>query len=186
MELIGLMSKKKLRPADTSLPEWPLALQSEWRDAIEELRSESDRGVALLGAAYLDTALKSLLEASLAGGRAVADKLLNIPDAPLGTFSARIAMAYGLGHIGPNYFQALESIREIRNVFAHFRRSLTFEDPEIRKYIESTFRLPYVLPDPPPDLSLMRNRYIWTTAMILGRLTYAQLHVKRPALPDGG
>jgi DNA-binding MltR family transcriptional regulator len=152
---------------------------------MEGLQHESDRGVALLGAAYLDTALVSLLEASFAGGKTVADQLLHSPNAPLGTFSARIAMAYGLGHIGRHYFQALDSIRQIRNVFAHFRRNLTFEDSEIKRYIGTTFRLPYILPYPPPDLSLMRNRYIWTTAMILGRVTYAQLHVKRPTLPDG-
>ena len=180
------MSKKKLRPVDRPVPEWPLALQSEWREVIEDLCNESDRGVALIGAAYLDTALKCLLEASLAGGKTVANKLFEGPNAPLGTFSSRIAMAYGLGHIGPNYFQTLESIREIRNAFAHLRRSLTFEDLEIRNLIVSTFKLPYVLPDPPPDLSLMRNRYIWTTAMILGRLTYVQMHAKAPALPDGG
>jgi len=178
------MSRKKLKPKDDPSPVGFLAIQSEWRNVIEELDRESDRGVALIGAAYLDTALKSLLEASLAGGKTVADKMFDTPNAPLATFSSRIAMAYGLGHIGPHYFNALESIREIRNAFAHFRRTLTFEDPEIRIWIESTFTLPYVLPDPPPDLSLMRNRYIWTTAMILGRISHAQRLAKPPALPD--
>jgi DNA-binding MltR family transcriptional regulator len=69
-------------------------------------------------------------------------------------------MAYGLGHIGPNYFNALEAVREIRNVFAHFRRNLTFEDDEIRHRVEAKFKLPLILPDPAPDLALTRNRYI--------------------------
>ena len=180
------MSKKKIRPVDKPLPGWPLALASEWQHVIEELQHESDRGVALLGAAYLDTALKSLLEASFAGGKTVIDKLLNNPNAPLGTFSSRIAIAYGLGHIGVNYFQTLESIREIRNYFAHFRRRLSFEDPEIRKLIETNLKLPYILPYPAPDLSLMRNRYIWTTAMILNYLSFTQMKVKPPTLPEGG
>lgn len=178
------MSKKKLKPKDAPAPEGFLAIQVEWHRVIDELEHESDRGVAMIAAAYLDTALRTLLESSLAGGQTVADKLFNSPNAPLGTFSSRIAMAYGLGHIGPHYFAALESIREIRNAFAHFRRTLTFEDPEIRKWIESTFTLPYILPVPGPDLSLMRNRYIWTTAMILGRISHAQRTATPPDVPE--
>lgn len=178
------MSKKKLRAADVPAPQGVFGLEIEWNRLIDELHRESDRAVALIAAAYLDLALKSVLEASLAGGDPVVDRLLNGANAPLGTFSARIAMAYGLGHVGPNYFQTLDAVREIRNVFAHFRRNLTFEDPEVRKYIENHFKLPYILPVPSPDLSLMRNRFIWTTAMILGRLSDALHQAKRPLASD--
>jgi DNA-binding MltR family transcriptional regulator len=178
------MSRRKLKPHDTPAPDGFLSIQIEWHRVIDELERESDRGVALIAAAYLDTALRIMLESSLAGGQTIADKLFNSPNAPLGTFSSRIAMAYGLGHIGPKYFSALESIREIRNAFAHFHRTLTFGDPEIRKWIESTSTLPYVLPHPAPDLSLMRNRYIWTAAMILGRISHAQRTAVPPPLPE--
>jgi DNA-binding MltR family transcriptional regulator len=181
-----MMSKKKLKPVDKPLPDQSIDLVREWHDVMQELQSESDRGAALMGAAYLDTALKSLIQANLAGGNVVVDKLLNVPNAPLGTFSSRIAMAYGLGLIGPNYFRTLESIREIRNAFAHFRRRFTFEDKEIKEMIESTFKIPYILPNPSPDLSLVRNRYIWTTAMILSFLTFKQEHAKPPDLPEDG
>jgi hypothetical protein len=76
-------SKRKLH--DAAPPAWPLELQSEWHDAIEELHQESDRAVALLGAAYVDTALKSLFKASLAGGKVVANKLFE-KNAPLASF----------------------------------------------------------------------------------------------------
>ena len=178
------MSKKKLKPKDLPPPEGFVDIQSEWRRVIYDLENESDRAVAMIAAAHLDTALKTLLESSLAGGKTVADKLFNSPNAPLGTFSSRIAMAYGLGLIGPHFFASLESIREIRNAFAHFRRTLTFEAPEIRKWIEATFKTAYILPDPGPDLSLMRNRYIWTTAMILGHISYAQRTATRPSSPQ--
>lgn len=180
------MSKKK-KPVDSPAPNCPLSLSSEWRlDVIEELNNENDRGIALIGAAYIDTALKSLLEASMAGDIGVAQMLFEGPNAPLGTFSSRIILAYGLGHIGPNYFATLNAIRTVRNAFAHLRRRLEFEDPEIRVIIESTFKIPYILPDPPPDLSLMRNRYIWTSAMILGYLAQAQMRTRPPVLPKGG
>jgi hypothetical protein len=121
---MGSSDRKRL--VDSSPPALSFELQTKWRDAISGLGGESDRGVALLGAAYLDTALKSLLTASLAGGRVVADRLLTRPSAPLSALSARIAMAYGLGLIGPHYFSTLEAIREIRNTHSHFRRMLTF------------------------------------------------------------
>jgi hypothetical protein len=178
---------KKRRPSDHTPPTSAFGLALEWhRKIIEELQAESDRGAALIGAAYLDTALKSLLEASLGGGKADVEKLLSAPNAPLGTFSSRIAIAHATGFIGPNYYRALESIREIRNAFAHFRRTLTFEDPEVKAWITSTFILGYILPYPGPDLSKMRNRYIWTTAMILNFLGERQRTIAAPTMPEGG
>lgn len=178
------MSKRKLRSNDLPPPENFLATQTEWLDVIKELESESDRAVALIGAAHLDTALESLLKASFAGGDTVENKLFNSPNAPLGTFSSRIAMAYGLGHIGPKCFKTLEAIREIRNAFAHHRRIMKFEDPAVREWIKTSFALPYILPDPEPDLSLMRNRYIWTTKSVLGRISYAQSLATPPNVPE--
>ncbi len=57
-------------------------------------------------------------------------------------------MAYGLGHVGPHYFAALEAVREIRNAFAHFRRPLTLKIKRFEICIETKFTLPYILPDP--------------------------------------
>jgi hypothetical protein len=170
---------------DLAIPATSWDVAGEWHTLISNLEKESDRAVAVLGAAYLDTALQSLLEASFAGGKAVREKLFDGVSAPLGSFSARITMAYALGHIGPNYFATLNAVREIRNAFAHFRRGLTFDDQEVQERMSSTFKLPYVLPDPPPELSSFRNRYIWTTAMILGHLGSAASNVSPPHLPPG-
>jgi hypothetical protein len=66
--------KKKHKPTDKSPPTQLFGFKFEWKDAIEELQSESDRGAALMGAACLDKALLSVLEASLADGKAIAQK----------------------------------------------------------------------------------------------------------------
>ena len=52
---------------------------------------------------------------------------------PLGNFGARIRVAYCLGFLSAEYFQALKTIKNIRNQFAHELHGLTFSDPEISK-----------------------------------------------------
>ena len=65
----------------------------------EVLDIESDRAVAVLGPAYLDTLLEDLLRVSLVEGEST-EHLLAV-DRPLGTFSARIDVAHALGFIDP-------------------------------------------------------------------------------------
>jgi DNA-binding MltR family transcriptional regulator len=134
------MSRRKAKPKDRAAPLTTWGLAQEWEPMMAELAGESDRGVALIGAAYLDTALGSLLRRCFAGDREIVAKLLDSPEAPLGTFASRINMAYCLGHIGPHHYGALNAIRDIRNAFAHFRRPLTFEDDEIKGIITGRLR----------------------------------------------
>ena len=61
---------------------------------LEEFQSESDRAVALLGAALLDEHLRQLLHAFFIDDKEEAGKLLDNPSAPLQTFSARTRTAY--------------------------------------------------------------------------------------------
>jgi hypothetical protein len=69
-------------------------------DAAAEFRStltdETDRGCALMAAAYLDDRLAELLKAYFVDDLPVAKKVLDL-ERPLGTFSARIDVAYLLG-----------------------------------------------------------------------------------------
>ncbi|MGO9463381.1 MAG: MltR family transcriptional regulator [Isosphaeraceae bacterium] len=173
------MPKKRAKPKDKPPPASMSDMFEDSRQLLAELKTESDRGVALMAAAYLDTALGILLKKSLGADQKVVNRLLDDgPNAPLGTFASRIAMAYCLGHIGAAYYETLEAIRDIRNAFAHFRRSLTFEDPEIRDHITRRFRLGYVLTEP-VDLSLTRNKYIYTVNTVLNLLS-VRLHEADP------
>ena len=70
---------------------------AEVRDFRRMLDYESHRGCGLAAAAFLDERLKQLLNASFVDR--CGKFLLDGPDAPLGTFSARILAAQGLGLI---------------------------------------------------------------------------------------
>lgn len=54
---------------------------------------------------------------------------------PLGTFNAKIVLAYALGIIDQDWMTILNTIRRIRNVFAHARKLTKFSTPEIRDQI---------------------------------------------------
>jgi DNA-binding MltR family transcriptional regulator len=93
------------------------------------LNAETDRGCALMAAAYLDAELESLLRVHFVQNKTVADDLLG-QNRPLGTFSSRIDLAYALGLIPTTSFRDLHLIRKIRNDFAHKAAPLSFEyDP---------------------------------------------------------
>jgi hypothetical protein len=95
----------------------------------ETLTPETDRGCALMAAAYLDARLEGLLRASFVDS-SVADELLE-PAKPLGSFSSRIDAAFVLGLLGASERRDLHLIRKIRNDFGHNADPITFEFPAI-------------------------------------------------------
>jgi len=94
------------------------------------LTPESDRGCALLAASYLDGELEALLRARLVDDAKTIETFFR-PDGPLGSFSARIDMAYLLGLIGSAARRDLDLIREIRNDFGHNPSPIDFSHPAI-------------------------------------------------------
>jgi DNA-binding MltR family transcriptional regulator len=94
------------------------------------LTKESDRGCALFAAAYLDKALSDLLYVSLVEDKSIEKDLFD-GSAPLGTFSARIKIAYYLGLISVSCRRDLDLVRTIRNDFAHNAEIISFEDQKI-------------------------------------------------------
>jgi DNA-binding MltR family transcriptional regulator len=94
------------------------------------LTPETDRGCALMAAAYLDSQLEDLLTLHFVDDPAVVEELLG-QSKPLGSFSSRIDMAYVLGLIGPKARRDLHLIRKIRNLFGHEHKPLFFDEPKI-------------------------------------------------------
>jgi DNA-binding MltR family transcriptional regulator len=89
------------------------------------LAGESDRGLALAGAAMLDDALEVLLKARLLDKPKAVTSIIGL-DRPLGTFSSRIKVTYLLGLLEETEFRDLELIRKIRNDCAHNRGDVDF------------------------------------------------------------
>jgi len=94
------------------------------------LTTESDRGCALFAAAYLDTSLSNLLYLSFVENQKIENELFE-GTAPLSSFSSRIRLAYYLGKISAECRRDLDTIRGIRNDFAHDVRLISFETQSI-------------------------------------------------------
>lgn len=94
------------------------------------LTQETDRGCALFTAAYLDKALSDLLYVSLVEHNKMEDDLFK-GEAPLSAFSARIKFAFYLGKISAVCRADLDTIRKIRNDFAHDARLISFNTQSI-------------------------------------------------------
>lgn len=142
------------------------------------LTSESDRGCALFAAAYLDKALSDLLSNLF-----VADKRLDQDlfkgNAPLTSFSSRIKMAYYLGKISSECRSDLDTIRGIRNEFAHHSIVISFEDQSIADRCRS-LQFSYHVKEHRP-----RGHFTASASRILALLHCASMESTAPILkPD--
>ncbi len=120
---------KAFRPPQEILDQFPYV--KDFLDALDNLSDEkSHRGSVVLACAYLDDLLKGMLEAFFID-RNEARQLTDGYDAPLGTFSSRIRAVYALALIDDFEFKDLNTIRGIRNDFAH-KRTASFETQSIK------------------------------------------------------
>jgi mannitol operon repressor len=95
---------------------------------VAEIRRESDRGLALIGAAFIDEKLAEALQAFFCKD---ASELLHGKNAPLGSFSARIEACHALALIEDIERNDCDYIRRIRNEFAHKVISTSFREGRI-------------------------------------------------------
>lgn len=95
------------------------------------IRDETDRGTALMSAAYIDEQLKGLLLSYFIDDINVTKGLLS-SSGPIGSFSARIELSYSLGLIANNIKKDLNLLRKIRNDFAHLSTPMTFETDSVK------------------------------------------------------
>lgn len=85
---------------------------------LPELNKESDRGRVLITCSYLDDLMRRILLAFVIE-RDSSQRLVEGFNAPLGTFSTRTAAAYALGLITEREFKECDTLRRVRNRFAH-------------------------------------------------------------------
>ncbi|WP_316674772.1 MltR family transcriptional regulator [uncultured Tolumonas sp.] len=143
---------------------------------IQELQAETDRGLPLVGAALIDEKLHKTLESFFVDSKS-SKKLLTDPNAPLGTFSAKIEACYSLALIDQFEYQEIGLIRKIRNEFAHARHGLSFESEKIKGLCTS---LKSPLPDnSKPEQITTRFRLINAIVCIVLRLYYRPEWVKK-------
>lgn len=99
----------------------------------QELNDQTDRGIAIVGAAFLDAKLEMALKVYFVEGLSNNDykDLFDGPVTPLGTFSAKVRVARAVGLIGAKTFNDLKLINTIRNRFAHELSITSFNEPSI-------------------------------------------------------
>ncbi len=138
---------------------------------LTELEEQSDRGAAILGAAYLADRLRDILtDALLDSGLAFSFKgSLNedrIFQGPLLSFGAKIDMAAAMGFLGPHSYQDCHLVRRIRNDFMHIAVPTGFDDAKVRDKCGELWTAKNVhwrdqkAPDTP------RERYLHTVMLI--------------------
>lgn len=98
-------------------------LQEVWRS----LREGSPITTAILAAGIVEHELETALRACFSRSDDETWKLLTNDNGPLGTFNQKIIAAYGFGIVDDTVKHALDSIRQIRNVFAHTKRLIDFD-----------------------------------------------------------
>jgi DNA-binding MltR family transcriptional regulator len=112
-----------------------------WHDQtiVEEIDRQEDRGAAIIAGAFLEDFIGETIKARFVRDEVAVKKLFG-GFGPLATFSAKIEVAYLMGLISKHSRTLANSIRNIRNDFAHNMGSLTFETPLIKGKCQGLLR----------------------------------------------
>lgn len=86
---------------------------------LSELDNETDRGLALVGAAFLDDILKRSLHSLMQGNESANEKSLLRSGGPLGDATVRLDLCLALGIISEDEHHELSNVYKIRNKFGH-------------------------------------------------------------------
>jgi hypothetical protein len=127
----------------------------------QSLSDETDRGCALMAAAYLDSELQKLLSKYCVNNPNVQKDIFG-RSRSLSTFSSRIDMSYLLGLLGPNAHRDLHLIRKVRNEFAHVASPIDFNDPGLAQRCDELYHDAYGKPVPP------RKKFMRVARGVLG------------------
>lgn len=111
IESSGPQVRRPVDPAYIGLP----------KKVTELISKESDRGVILVLAAYLEEILGFIIRAACVSDK-TADDILAIRK-PAGDFDSRVLISHAFGLIHSDEVRALRLIQKIRNRAAHFDRS---------------------------------------------------------------
>jgi DNA-binding MltR family transcriptional regulator len=140
----------------------------DWQFYMSEISRETDRGTALITAAFLETLLGSLIEELLVRNKTISKKLLKGVQAPLSTFASRILASYSMGLIHEDEYHDLNIIRDIRNDFGHKLEITTFSDKILSEKVKKLV-IPSYIPKETIDLSKIGPRKLFTdTSAMLG------------------
>jgi hypothetical protein len=119
--------------------------------AIEQLydTSVSDRAVAIIAATLLEDRLTRTLKARFNENKKITDELFKV-SGPLGYFGTKINVGFLVGLYGEPFRRELETIKDIRNAFAHSLQVRDFKTDKIRGLINNLKILEQYVEGPAP------------------------------------
>lgn len=85
---------------------------------VKEIETQSDRGAAIIGAAWVEEELQAAIESGVEADKSASDRLFR-RSGPVSSFSAKIDLARFLGILSAVVASDLHIIRDVRNEFAH-------------------------------------------------------------------
>ncbi|MBU1330984.1 MAG: MltR family transcriptional regulator [Gammaproteobacteria bacterium] len=105
------------------------------------LKKESVRGSVIVACAILEDKLESVLKNRLTDCNEKSDYLFSGGNAPLGTMSAKIDLAYRTGCISEKVRSGLHIVRKLRNDFAHLSQEIDFDTETVKSRTENLLEL---------------------------------------------
>ena len=108
------------------------------RSIALQMLEERGRGAVLVGVARVDAALEHLLQAVMASEGIKRDGLF-LPERPLGSLGAKVALAHRLGLIDDQVERSLSVLRKLRNAFAHSAESASLNDDSHRMRLDAVY-----------------------------------------------
>jgi DNA-binding MltR family transcriptional regulator len=160
---------------------WPEELSPQTARLIKVLEHGDDLTCAIIGAAFVDHCLASLLQKYLTAGQTSVSLLQ--PASPLGPYSARRLLCYSLGLIDKALSLDLERIGTIRNQFAHRFFDLRFADEPVARLCNGLTALGFLekLGEPLPP----RDRFFATVVTVANRLLLTALSTEHCKKSEG-
>lgn len=109
-----------------------LPTRDEMNEGLSRLSDESDYTTVIVGTALVETALRLSIRARMNPNLTSADEQsLFEGDAPLGTFSSKIRIAFAFEVLDSDLRDEVNKLRAVRNAFAHSSRVLDFGTSEV-------------------------------------------------------
>lgn len=124
----GFMAKIKFARTFDLLPTPRLVVMM---DQLED-EKQTDRAVAIVGAAFVDLVLRDVISAKLLPDDKIMTELFENRGA-LQDFGSRVTLAYALRLCGSAAYHDLRSIKDIRNAFAHSAEAMDFRHQDVAR-----------------------------------------------------
>jgi DNA-binding MltR family transcriptional regulator len=164
------------RKTDPNLGASPVEWTKNHHDTfVANIKNESDRGMVLITAVFLEECLEFILRCHFANSKRRKKSIEPLFEGfgPLSSFSGKISLCYAFSLISDAIEHDLHTIRKIRNQFAHSVSTDGFADPKFGELIEGLHNLDSLEPESPSitkAADLCRYKYAYVCGKISGLL----------------